>query len=351
MRLSDTTTRVVPREAQCPRTTRVVPRGEPLSMSDLLCCRECDTQVPRAEFSSRQLRNHPHDPRCRNCARGQRPPPKSKHNYPAEGDAIVDACVAAGLTSASAPSGRLSGKFHPTNFGFTVYLDKLFALDCFPELVARRVFPSAKDVTESYAAINAIQRHSTLDAAVLASRRVMCIAVGDGCSPRTAALASYLTGWDCVSVDPNMHGRWLGGVGTEGIERLQCHALTWDAYAHSLVRSAPTAVDALVLLCVHSHHRFGAGEASVAEVRRALGNPPTAMASIPCCHTYSHVHDVGPADLSYEDWGIFSAKRVVNVWTWAAEPQPATEDDKLGCPAVCQPCDRLNERVCKVLAL
>ena len=45
-------------------------------------------------------------------------------------------------------------------FGPSLLADKAFALDCFPDLVAQRVFPTAKDVTESFAALNAAQRHS-----------------------------------------------------------------------------------------------------------------------------------------------------------------------------------------------
>ena len=79
----------------------------------------------------------------------------------------------------------------------------MLKLACGPELVRLRVFPDAKELTEAFAASNAIRTH-------LWSRykpndeRVCLIAVGDGNTPRSAALCAFLTRWQCVAVDPEM---------------------------------------------------------------------------------------------------------------------------------------------------
>ena len=44
-------------------------------------------------------------------------------------------------------------KRRPNNFGYCNYLDQLFSLDCFPDIVNLQAFTSAKDVSESMAAI------------------------------------------------------------------------------------------------------------------------------------------------------------------------------------------------------
>lgn len=66
-----------------------------------------------------------------------------------------------------------------------------------------KVFPDAKELTESFAANNAIRNHlaSEYDPR---DERVTVIAVGDGNTPRTAALCAFLTKWQCVAVDPEM---------------------------------------------------------------------------------------------------------------------------------------------------
>ena len=291
------------------------PRCSPCNsdMATELRCSQCDREQTRSNFSKVQLRKHPTSPRCRECA-APRAPPIHQLNFPAEARAEVDRLKSAGLTRATVPTSGCQ----PNNFGFSVYLDKIFSMNCFPELIQRRVFPSAKDVTEAYAAINAANRHSELGE-LLKGVDVLCVCVGDGCSPRTATLAAYLTRWHCLSVDPNLHDEWTGAE--HGIQRLGCFAQTWEEYARRLVASEGAVVPinsprALVLLCVHSHHRFGTGEASIEAVRTALGSPPTCLVSIPCCHKWSHVHDVGQPHATYEDWGIFSACRLVNVWTW-----------------------------------
>jgi hypothetical protein len=59
------------------------------------------------------------------------------------------------------------------------------------------VFPNAKELTESFAANNAIRIHLAGEYTP-GDERVTVIAVGDGNTPRTAALCAFLTKWQCV---------------------------------------------------------------------------------------------------------------------------------------------------------
>ena len=76
----------------------------------------------------------------------------------------------------------------------------------------------------------------------------------------------------------------------------------------------------LLVLCVHAHHRF-VGSASIAAVRRAFGDPPTAVVALPCCASFNPTKDIGrPPDERFEDMAIFSACREVLVWRWGHGP-------------------------------
>ena len=109
----------------------------------------------------------------------------------------------------AAQSGKKNRKFRPNNWGYSAYVDKVYGMGCFAELVRLRVFLDAKDISESYGALQAGVRqgllgdHSLRQAgqkggdAAAAERQggVLCISIGDGSTPRTACLAAFLTGW------------------------------------------------------------------------------------------------------------------------------------------------------------
>jgi hypothetical protein len=62
------------------------------------------------------------------------------------------------------------------------------------------------------------------------AKGVLCINIGDGATPRTAALAAYLTSWTAVSVDPAMREEWQGKW-PEGIVRLWSYGLKFEEWA------------------------------------------------------------------------------------------------------------------------
>mmetsp|Transcript_33592 Transcript_33592/g.72631 ORF Transcript_33592/g.72631 Transcript_33592/m.72631 type:complete len:220 (+) Transcript_33592:394-1053(+) len=109
--------------------------------------------------------------------------------------------------------------------------------------------------------------------------RVMCLCIGDGSTPRTAVLACYLRGWECVSIDPALHEEWRG-VSPKGVRGLTGYGGTLEEYlttttttrsverernGHGATATATTAYDHLILLCVHSHARL-IDEASVPNI-------------------------------------------------------------------------------------
>ena len=122
-------------------------------------------------------------------------------------------------------------KLRPRNWGFTTYLDRLFAMRCFLDMMELRVFPDAKDITESMGALQAATVHFFNDTSSIDGQKVtpgngcwkfddvLCLVIGDGNTPRTATLVSFLTQWTSVSIDPELRDEWVGSS-PKGVHRL-----------------------------------------------------------------------------------------------------------------------------------
>jgi hypothetical protein len=104
----------------------------------------------------------------------------------------------------------------PNNFGYCDYVDKLFGMNCFGDIAALGVVQSAKDVSESMAALQGVIRHGKLPPLPLPAttttntkRNVVCLCIGDGTTPRSAVLAAFTQPqWLCVSIDPALQETW-----------------------------------------------------------------------------------------------------------------------------------------------
>ena len=213
----------------------------------------------------------------------------------------------------------------PNNFGYCNYLDKLFSLRCFPDIAALGAFTSAKDVSESMAAVQAACQHGLWNAKQ--HGRVKCLCIGDGATPRTAVLAAFLQRWHCTSIDPALRVEWRGAR-PKGVAGLVGFGGTLEDFVTRGRDDADAAYDHLVLLCVHSHARL-VGRASVPRLRARYGGVPTSLVSLPCCPKFRSQRDVGRVpDVKYEDDCVFSACRRVEVWNFDAS---ANDVDPLVC--------------------
>ena len=242
------------------------PRGAKASDDEKLVCQQCK----RLETAKR----------CK-----QTPPKPLKHD------------------STRAESGA---RRRPNNFGYCDYVDKLFGMDCFAtDIAPLRVFRSAKDVSESMAAVQAVFRHGTVrNKASRDDGKVLCLCIGDGCTPRTALLMAFLAkereSWECVSIDPALSEEWSETNKTSGGATTNTSAPTGGirglyGYKGTLIefltdpnrppgrtpggeaqqpppRSRRQTWRHLVLVCVHSHARF-VKEASIERIRYLYSHP------------------------------------------------------------------------------
>jgi hypothetical protein len=206
----------------------------------------------------------------------------------------------------------------PNNFGYCNYIDHLFSLQCFSDIVALGAFTSAKDVSESMAALQGALRHGNIDKDNASGAHVSCICVGDGSTPRSAVLAAYLQRWTCISVDPALPEKWQGPHAT--VRGLTGFSGTLEEFMASPMTQDGNRRDApfrhLILLCVHSHARF-VGAAAVPNIIKRYHNIPTTLVSLPCCAKFRHVGDIGrPPNVKYDDDCVFSACRSVEIWNF-----------------------------------
>ena len=188
-------------------------------------------------------------------------------------------------------------------------------MNCFPDIVALQAFTSAKDVSESMAALQAVSKYGVVPKDHKTGR-VKCLCIGDGSTPRTAVLACFMKKWESVSsIDPVLKADWQG-IEPKSIRGLVGFTGTIQEFVRNRENESKTAYDFLVLLCVHSHARL-VDAASVENIMMKYNNIPTTLVSLPCCPKFRSYRDVGRGpDIEYEDDCVFSACRKVEVWNF-----------------------------------
>ena len=174
------------------------------------------------------------------------------------------------------------------------YMDMLLALNCAPDLLAHGLWPNSKEITESFAAFNAVMR--LLGRFGLGDPDVSVVCVADGCTPRTAATFAFRTRWQCYSVDPALRSRgsWAG------IDRLHvCPSRIEDWVEHPPFKR-------LIIVAVHPHCHLPA-------MLEALPSPDRAAVVMPCC-VQQKAAGYPPPDHDYRDCGVWSPKDRILVW-------------------------------------
>lgn len=182
------------------------------------------------------------------------------------------------------------------------YIDEFIRLSCAPDLLALKLFPNAKEITESLGAYNAVRQHLWLN---FGDSSICVLVVGDGVVPRTAATFAFRSRWTCYSVDPRMRdNRW--DLKVQRLHVFRAKVLPENGWAppiHCNVFSQ------CILVAVHSHASLSA---SIQAARMLSTN--VSVVSIPCC--VKHDYHAMP-NHEYDDWSIASPERRVSVWRQA----------------------------------
>lgn len=180
----------------------------------------------------------------------------------------------------------------------TKYLEEFFRLRCAPDVLIWKLFPNTKEITETFSAYAAARRFLIADYA-RDDPSVVLVAVGDGSTPRTAAMFALMTKWTCISVDPNLNPAkdWTA------IKRLEVQPVK--------VEESSLAVEGrkVLIAAVHSHAGLPESVAACAGAERV------AVVAIPCC---VKLELPAPPDHEYEDEHNLSPERTVRIWRRAA---------------------------------
>ncbi len=174
------------------------------------------------------------------------------------------------------------------------YVNRFIGMHCAADMLNWNLFPNAKEITESYGTVfNTIKHFPELDRN---DSKVRIVVVGDGHTPRTAALFACMTRWTCYSVDPELR-----------------HKTSWNAIKrlsifHKKIEEVKLDFgnDPTIIVCVHSHAHFKDCLAAIRSTNRG-------MISLPCCdRTYYSTYK--KPDLIFRDEKIWSPKNEFLIW-------------------------------------
>jgi len=170
------------------------------------------------------------------------------------------------------------------------YLNEFVKLSCAPYLLARKLFPNAKEISESmgmYSAVRDIRMPMGME---YSDPSITVVVVGDGHTPRTAALFAMRSKWQALSIDPMLRKtEW-------GIDRLTC--------IPKKVEDCETIVnERSILVLPHAH-------VNIPDCLHVVPNVELVVA-LPCCVPITW--DREPTN-EYWDECIFSPENKIKIW-------------------------------------
>lgn len=188
------------------------------------------------------------------------------------------------------------------------YLDEFISLTCAPDMLIRKLFPNAKEITESMGMFQAVVRvaksENTKD------ERVKLFVIGDGNTPRTAAMFAFRTSWFCWSIDPALKNyqqrieKPIRGLNTSPykFEELE--------YGHlAYIKAAIKEPGRKILVLPHAHISHS--------VLEEVFDENTLVVTMPCCYPFKEQQETWHGrkpDIIYHDWRIHSPEREIRIW-------------------------------------
>jgi hypothetical protein len=194
------------------------------------------------------------------------------------------------------------------------YLDQFMAYQCSSFLMDLRLFPNAKEITESMACLSAVDKHFK-HLFKFQSSDVLCVCVGDGATPRTACLAAMRTKWRrCIAIDPLLVESESGyqKIKVQQVKNIQ--RLEWfGEKIQDITIDVSEEEKHVVIILPHCHV---VPDTVVASFRLKEGQHATfSVVQMPCCHWVWHNQICGvTCDEEYMDGGVGSTARTMRVW-------------------------------------
>ncbi|CAI5727555.1 unnamed protein product [Hyaloperonospora brassicae] len=221
---------------------------------------------------------------------------------------VSSAHSSSSLPTVSEAIGKVSPSAPPVSLR---YLDEFVGkLHCASALLQYELFPDAKEITESMALFNTVRRYiepGDCEKDVNAepgSKHDGIVVVGDGNTPRTAALFAFrMRGWTCYSVDPAME--------KETSERSKRWTeITNLVVVRNKVENVRIALRRAIVVLVHAHVTLDQALSAI-QAEQICG-----VVTLPCCNWYGQQESLfgrGP-DLVYDDFSVLSNHREIRLW-------------------------------------
>lgn len=172
----------------------------------------------------------------------------------------------------------------------THYLDYFIKLKCAPDLLAAKLFPNVKEISETLTAYTAVRR--VVGTQRLGDKSITLIDVGSGVNPRTAAFFACMTAWQTIAIDPNL--RQSGPHRIRRVEQMKKRIEDVTIETSGLA----------VIVAVHAHVDLG-------KTLMAVESHGMIVVAMPCCVPLTL--PIEPA-YDYEDQACLSKKRRVLIW-------------------------------------
>jgi hypothetical protein len=155
------------------------------------------------------------------------------------------------------------------------------------------LFPNAKEVTESFGCFRAIHQYLHGKYVDLQDPDVVCVVVGDGTTPRTAATIAFRSKWWTYSIDPILKTdkRYHINKLTMIQGKIQDQELDFPGKK-------------VVIILPHAH-------VTVPDCLRHIKGAERYVIALPCCTDPNM--DRAP-NQTYLDFGIFSPQNRIMIW-------------------------------------
>lgn len=171
------------------------------------------------------------------------------------------------------------------------YFNEFMRLKCAPDLLVARLFPNAKELTESMTAFNAVRKIMRPES--FGNKDIIVFDIASGSTPRTAALFACRTRWSTVAIDPIVRLESAGRIQRVTIEKKKIQDVNF--YCD----------DIAVVTAVHAHIKLS-------WVLHAIHAPKLVLVAMPCCNPLE-LDGIDPL-VQYEDYGCWSPKREVKIY-------------------------------------
>ena len=180
------------------------------------------------------------------------------------------------------------------------YLNRFFGLNSIEELSKNKLFPNIKEITESMSFIYLFEKYLyKWDKTLYKNPDVTVIVVGDGKTPRTAALINFLTPFKTISIDPLLDDSkdW------NYIKNLTTYKGTFEDWIEKVYRpSLYFGKRPIIILYPHSHAPISLAEKVNSDKRWIV--------KLECCTK----DKLSTPCFVFEDEHIMSPKNTMYIW-------------------------------------